>query len=39
MSRQPPVTWAGEVGAAAAFLFMIGSFAFAVALVWAGGAP
>ena len=39
MTPRQQVTWAGEVGAAAAFLFMIGSFAFAVALVWAGGAP
>ena len=39
MTPRQQVTWAGEVVAAAAFLFMIAAFAFTVALVWAGGAP
>ena len=39
MTPRPPVTWAGEMAAAAAFLFMIAATAFTVALVWAGGAP
>ena len=39
MTPRQQVTWAGEVVAAAAFLFMIAATSFAVALVWAGGAP
>ena len=38
MTPRPQVTWAGEVAAAAAYLFMIAAFACAIALVWAGGA-